>query len=211
MFLIELLIPFFIFVPRRLRILRIVTFDTLMSFQLLIEITGNYAFFNLLTIVLRVSLLDDSLLSRLMSEPERLSRTAAARSALTPKPIFKGVILVLLAAVFLPTSCFKFFREIVRTVPNPRASPSLPEWMNYLTGWTAPFLSMNAYGLFRVMTTERPTFVIEGSRDGVVWKKYQFRWKPSDMTQRPRFVAPHQPRLDWQMWFAVLNRADNQR
>ena len=24
------------------------------------------------------------------------------------------------------------------------------------------------------------------------------------MNRRPAFVAPHQPRLDWQMWFAAL-------
>ena len=55
------------------------------------------------------------------------------------------------------------------------------------------------------MTTERQEIVIEGSRDGVHWVEYEFRWKPGVVTRRPRFVAPHQPRLDWQMWFAALD------
>src|SRR5262249_46832935 len=33
---------------------------------------------------------------------------------------------------------------------------------------------------------------------------YEFKYKPGDVRQAPRWVAPHQPRLDWQMWFAAL-------
>ncbi|HLN58227.1 MAG TPA: lipase maturation factor family protein, partial [Thermoanaerobaculia bacterium] len=36
------------------------------------------------------------------------------------------------------------------------------------------------------------------------WSEYEFRWKPGDPKRPPRQVAPHQPRLDWQMWFAAL-------
>src|SRR5207248_7940402 len=63
---------------------------------------------------------------------------------------------------------------------------------------------VNQYGLFAVMTKERPEIRIEGSRDGVSWKTYEFRYKPGEPTRAPRFVAPFQPRLDWQMWFAAL-------
>jgi hypothetical protein len=55
-----------------------------------------------------------------------------------------------------------------------------------------------------MMTTARPEIVIEGSRDGEAWKEYGFRYKPGDPGRAPRWVAPHQPRLDWQMWFAAL-------
>jgi hypothetical protein len=54
------------------------------------------------------------------------------------------------------------------------------------------------------MTTRRPEIEIEGSLDGKEWRTYRFRWKAGDLAQRPRFVAPHQPRLDWQMWFEAL-------
>ena len=54
------------------------------------------------------------------------------------------------------------------------------------------------------MTTTRPEILIEGSDDGSTWRPYEFRYKPGDPERRPRFVAPHQPRLDWQMWFAAL-------
>ena len=56
-----------------------------------------------------------------------------------------------------------------------------------------------------VMTTRRPEIIMEGSADGVTWEPYEFPWKPGDVLRRPAFVAPHQPRLDWQMWFAALS------
>jgi hypothetical protein len=61
-----------------------------------------------------------------------------------------------------------------------------------------------SYGLFAVMTTTRPQVAIEGSDDGVTWREYGFRYQPGDVTRAPRWVAPHMPRLDWQMWFAAL-------
>jgi hypothetical protein len=57
------------------------------------------------------------------------------------------------------------------------------------------------------MTTDRPEIIVEGSNDGKNWKTYQFKYKPDDLSKRPSFVAPHQPRLDWQMWFAALGVA----
>jgi hypothetical protein len=70
--------------------------------------------------------------------------------------------------------------------------------------WLEPFRSFNSYGLFAVMTTSRSEIIIEGSDDGVAWRAYEFKYKPGDVKRRPRFVEPHQPRLDWQMWFAAL-------
>ena len=54
------------------------------------------------------------------------------------------------------------------------------------------------------MTRTRPEIIIEGSNDGENWLPYEFRWKPGDVNRRPGLVAPFQPRLDWQMWFAAL-------
>jgi hypothetical protein len=68
------------------------------------------------------------------------------------------------------------------------------------------FRSINSYGLFANMTEERPEIVIEGSRDGMEWSAYEFKYKPGRLDRMPPFVAPHQPRLDWQMWFAALGR-----
>ena len=68
-----------------------------------------------------------------------------------------------------------------------------------------PTRAFNSYGLFRVMTTTRPEIIIEGSLDGNNWRPYEFRWKPTNPKQSPRFAGPHMPRIDWQMWFEGLN------
>ncbi|KAG7456157.1 hypothetical protein MATL_G00248770 [Megalops atlanticus] len=65
---------------------------------------------------------------------------------------------------------------------------------------------VNSYGLFRRMTGVggRPEVVIEGSMDRVTWTEIEFMYKPGNVSGPPPLVAPHQPRLDWQMWFAAL-------
>jgi hypothetical protein len=82
-------------------------------------------------------------------------------------------------------------------IPWPRPLPAVYNWVS-------PFRSFSSYGLFAVMTTTRPEIIVEGSNDGLTWKAYEFKYKPGDLKRRPRFVEPHQPRLDWQMWFAAL-------
>ena len=88
-----------------------------------------------------------------------------------------------------------------------RVAPPAP--LLTLYRWQEPFRLVNSYGLFAVMTTARPELIIEGSADGTQWQPYEFKYKPGDMRRRPRFVAPHQPRVDWQMWFAALGRYED--
>ena len=80
----------------------------------------------------------------------------------------------------------------------------VPNELIELGRWVEPLRSTNSYGLFAVMTTERPEIIVEGSDDGTSWKPYRFRWKPGELDRRPRFTTPHLPRLDWQLWFAAL-------
>jgi lipase maturation factor 1 len=68
-----------------------------------------------------------------------------------------------------------------------------------------PLHIVGGYGLFAVMTTTRREIIIQGSDDGAEWRDYAFRYKPGDVTRRPIWNIPHQPRLDWQMWFAALD------
>ncbi|MCH8291908.1 lipase maturation factor family protein, partial [Candidatus Poribacteria bacterium] len=76
----------------------------------------------------------------------------------------------------------------------------------HVVRWVGPFRIINGYGLFADMTESRPEIIVEGSNDGKAWHEYNFKWKPGDLKRPPRWVAPHQPRLDWQMWFAALRR-----
>ena len=74
-----------------------------------------------------------------------------------------------------------------------------------------PLRIVNSYGLFAVMTTTREEIIVEGSNDGVTWQAYEFPYKPGDVCRAPPIVAPYQPRLDWQMWFAALGSYQQNR
>ena len=187
MFVVELGAPFFIPAPRRLRLLAC---GAMAGLQIVIAATGNYAFFNLLTIALCLLLVDDVSFPRRWRE--RSGADVGASHGRWPKWVVAPV-----AAAALLASTIAFTGTLRLRVP----------WPGFVLSWARaglPFRSINTYGLFMVMTTSRPEIVLEGSDDGVEWRAYEFRWKPGDVTRRPRFVAPHQPRLDWQMWFAAL-------
>ena len=192
MFAVELAVPFLILAPRRWRHAGALA---LIAFQLCIMATGNYAFFNWLTIALCIPLFDDT------AWPARCLRWLPAPRPPAAEPrwtlwLFAPVAftVVLLTAAELEQS----FHQ--RDGWRPRWKPIVAGAMEALQ----PLRSFNGYGLFRVMTTSRPEVVIEGSTDGEHWREYEFRYKAGDVRRRPPFVAPHQPRLDWQMWFAAL-------
>ena len=195
MFFIELIVPFVILAPARFRFLRTTGCALLCLLQVLIAITGNYGFFNLLTMVLYASLLDDSVISRLLPW---LQAPAGYAQRGAPGPTVSRTAMAVLVTLLAFLSALTFVREMRRPTP-------LPDWSNALLGVVAPLRSVNGYGLFRVMTTERPEIVIEGSADGVTWTEYSFPWKAGDPARAPGFVQPHMPRLDWQMWFAALD------
>ena len=204
MYFIEIGCPFLIFVPARLRMVRRAAALLMIGFQLLIIATGNYGFFNWLTIVLCCSLFDDAFW--LCALPFRLRSVFSDRRDRLPETWFRRIVVGALAAALLSLSGQTIYQEIQTTRPAARQVRKLPRWCNQLASWIRPYRSMNGYGLFRVMTTERRELVLEASRDGQQWEEYSFRWKPGAVDQRPGLVAPHMPRLDWQMWFAALQR-----
>jgi predicted DCC family thiol-disulfide oxidoreductase YuxK/uncharacterized membrane protein YphA (DoxX/SURF4 family) len=186
MFFIELVVPVFIIAGRRARIAAAIIFA---AFQILILLTGNYTFFNYLTILLCVPLLDDESLP--------WPRKSAAPDGVVKCPRWRRAILLPISAAVVVCT----FMLLLATLWVPQKWPSP---IVALFGWVEPLRSFNHYGLFSVMTQTRPEIIIEGSNDGARWEAYQFKYKPGDLKERPKFVAPYQPRLDWQMWFAAL-------
>src|SRR5881296_1460887 len=190
-YVLEIGFPLLIFGPRSVRF---VAFAGMVLLQLLIFATGNYNFFNLLTLALACLLIDDAGWARVL--PDRFLQGVAASDVAGGLAL--GILRTGLAALVLVVSGVKFWQNLwLRAYP-----PAVAR----LLGWVEPFRSVNSYGLFRVMTTSRVEIIIEGSHDGRIWLEYEFKYKPGDVSRRPGFVAPHQPRLDWQMWFAALSR-----
>ena len=181
---IELAIPFLAFSPRRWRIAGACW---LIGLEVLIAATGNYAFFNLLAIALCLFLFDDRALARFVPSQNRETLAERPSGRVLPWAV-AAAVMILSVSHLLET-----FRG------------RLPGPLSAALRYTAPLQIVNTYGLFAVMTTQRNEIVLEGSPDGEHWIPYEFRYKPGDVTRAPRWVAPHQPRLDWQMWFAALD------
>ncbi|KAM6214213.1 lipase maturation factor 2 [Rhynchocyon petersi] len=279
-FLIEIAVPPLFFAP--LRRLRLAAFYSQVLLQVLIMITGNYNFFNLLTLVLCTSLLDDKHLGAEQSRGKKVSTS-------WPKALLTWLVLLLELGVYgllaygtthyfslevdweqrsvhsRTNFTFHQFSQQLKTMTLPTmwlggASLSWElltafwrwtqehRWLWKL--WSAVQLSVfsvatvamftislvpysyvepdthgrlwtgahrlfgavehlqlaNSYGLFRRMTGlgGRPEVVLEGSYDGQHWMEIEFMYKPGNLSRAPPVVTPHQPRLDWQMWFAAL-------
>lgn len=194
-FAIELGLVFLIFFPRRLRLLAA---WGIVLLQALIVATGNYNFFNLLVLALSLLLFDDAALGKV------LPNTAVTALAQRLKPMRPGRaarrIVAAYAAVVVAVGATQIYQAFARRqVDGPFGA---------LMDFVAPLRAVNPYGVFANMVTERLEIVVEGTMDGLHWKEYRFRYKPGDVAQVPRWVVPHQPRLDWQMWFAALGDAN---
>ncbi|KAM4035790.1 lipase maturation factor 2 [Anomaloglossus baeobatrachus] len=274
-YVIEIGVPWLFFLPSRR--LRLFSFYTQVLLQVLIILTGNYNFFNLLTLVLCFSLLDDQ---HVRSGPKgKKGRKFSLQSIAV---LFDLLVFGLLG--FWTVKYFDLqinwekyhvesktaftyhdFLQWLRTLTFPSiwlAAASLGweilkgmyrsasvrglfwkllatiQWVVFSFAAVGMFAVslvpytyievesnghlwpsvhrifkavdeyqlVNSYGLFRRMTGVggRPEVVVEGSYDKQTWTEIQFMYKPGNVSAPPPIITPHQPRLDWQMWFAAL-------
>lgn len=177
MFFVEMIIPFGLFLTDDIRIGVGVI---LIALQVIIWLTGNFSYLNHLTAAFCIITFPNYALS-FFHEPSPIY----AAHGLT------DYLLSLIGSIFLILQSLKIWLHF-----QPHY-PVLAHWLN----WLSPFHLVNRYGLFAIMTKERYEIVVEGSEDGTNWKEYLCWYKPSEITRRPRRIAPYQPRLDWQMWF----------
>lgn len=158
--------------------------------MLTLFMTGNYGFFQLLSMVLCFSLLDDGFLGN-----------PAVNERIRPSRL--GVILTV---VYLGMSGIVIHQQLIRfRVIEPLAVVSIRVLEEDLFSRARPFRAVNAYGLFASMTRSQRELIFEGSVDGENWLPYGFAFKQGDLSRRPVQVAPHMPRMDWQLWFAALS------
>jgi len=203
MFGIEIVSPFLIFgnvLTRR------IAFGALAGLQLLILLTGNYTFFNWLTILLCCTLIDDSVWARVLPLSWRQSLMRAAQP---PHNKWSGAALAQ-KLVIVPMVALVCFLNLSMLGVRTAGAAAIPVAALEMLTVFHQFHLVNGYGLFAVMTQKRIEIILEGSYDGQEWRTYEFAFKPGDLKRPPPVVAPLQPRLDWQMWFASLgNFEDN--
>jgi hypothetical protein len=190
----ELLIPFLIFFPRRFRYFAAAI---TILIQLLIIATSNHNFINLLTIVLCLFLLHDPLLKRLV--PSALQQRIDRSDIKSPGRI--GTAMILIASLLIvPASLISFSAYIAPTL-------SVPAVMLDFSRSVQRFGIGHIFHVFPTMQTQRHELVIQGSNDGRMWQTYDFKYKPGDPTRAPGMIIPHQPRLDWMIWFVPTQQS----
>jgi hypothetical protein len=191
----ELVAPLFVFWPRAGRHIAGII---IITFQLVLILSGNLSFLNWLSIIPALACFDDDFWRRLL--PRRLVQKAqiAAEHAELSKPMqtTAWVVTALIALLSIqPAFNLLSSRQIMNTSFD-------------------PFDLVNTYGAFGSVGTERLNVVFEGT-DGndstgqANWQPYIYKGLPVLLNKRPPQIAPYQLRLDWQMWFASMSSAND--
>jgi len=191
----ELVSPWLALGPR---LFRHAAGSVMLVFQVLLILSGNLSFLNYLTIVPVLACFDDSLLRRLL--PRRIvaraeRAQAEARSSRSQQVAAVALAVLVVALSIAPIANLLSARQIMNTSFE-------------------PLDLVNTYGAFGSVGRERTEIVFEGTRDaevgpGTRWQAYEFPCKPGDPLRRPCVIAPYQPRLAWQLWFAAMSDAQH--
>ena len=190
---IELVLPLLVFAGRPGRA---VAFGGFVALLCLLLLTGNYGFFQWLTLALCVPLLGDDVWRRVL--PARLVALTERRGL----PASEGYrrarrgVHLLIAVPIVGLGVVLGAQRL--------GAPALPEPLQQRVEATRAWRTVNSYGLFATMTRARPMVWIEVSDDGQSWSRWPYRFQPTAPEERPPVVPLHMPRLDWQLWFAAL-------
>ena len=191
----ELVIPCFIFAPRPLKLF---AFGTLTIFQIVNALTANYGFFVYLALALHVFLLADRDVSRIT---RRLPELWPPRPRQPPTPWsaqLRRIGAITAVATYITISVLD---ALAAFAPLPRGWHALTA---PLLNAVEPSRAINTYHLFGHITRERIEPEVQIESDGG-WRAYDLHHKPGPLERAPDFVAPHQPRLDFQLWFYGLS------
>nr|XP_036861532.1 lipase maturation factor 1 isoform X2 [Manis javanica] len=197
----ELLVPFLIFLGRRMRILH---GALQLLFQAVLIVSGNLSFLNWLTMVPSLACFDDATVSflfpsgpgglkdQVLKMQEEEAQGAQLRHGCMARRAVHLALGVLVAWLSVP---------VVLNLLSPQ------QVMNVSFN---PLRIVNTYGAFGSVTRERVEVILQGtaspnaSAPGTVWEDYEFKCKPGDPWRRPCLISPYHHRLDWLMWSAAL-------
>lgn len=181
----QLIVPFLLFVPGPVGgVAALVVIVT----QLWLVISGNFAWLNVLTIILAFAPITDSFAHALVPAIP-LDWGAADQSPLWFTVLTLAVTALLVFLAYWPLRNLLSKRQAMNASFN---------------RWNL----QNAYGAFGSVTRERYEIVVEGTAAEHPaesdWVAYEFKGKPGDVKRMPRQFAPYHLRLDWLMWFLAL-------
>ncbi len=151
-------------------------------------LSGNYAWLNVLTMVIAVSAIPDTFITAALP--------FAVRAASAEPPVWFVALVLALTVLFAVLSYWPVVNLLAKR-----------QLMNYAFN---RLHLVGTYGAFGSVTRERYEIVLEGTSASVPgpdadWREYEFKGKPGDPRRRPPQIAPYHLRLDWLMWFAALS------
>mgnify|MGYP003304115754 CR=1 FL=1 len=181
----QLVVPFFLFFPQPVAG---IAAAVVIATQAWLVLSGNFAWLNVLTILIAFSAVPDSMVQVL------LPRASFASPEPSATPVWFVVVVLAVTALMLYWAWAPLRNLFSR---NQLMNASFNRW----------HLS-NAYGAFGSITRRRSEVAIEGTLDepgpDARWLEYGFRGKPGDPSRMPRQFAPYHLRLDWLMWCLAL-------
>ncbi len=191
---VELILPFFAFLPG---ILRNIAGIFMISLQFILILSGNLSFLNWLTIVPVIACFDDRFLRKIMPKWIIKKSDFAVENQKTYRwqPYASWALFVFVAWLSIPVVQNLF---------------SSSQYMNTsFNNWDF----VNSYGAFGYVGKERHELILEGTQDIIInekttWKEYEFKTKPGNVYRSLPIITPYQPRVDWQIWFAAMERPE---
>lgn len=190
--LVELVVPFMMFMSRKYRF--IAAWLTLLL-QVLIIATSNHNWFNILTIILCLFLFDDKAIRKVL--PASLCDWLLQQKQLSTISAWLRIPSYVFASIILLTSSI----HIWEMASGSKISGNAGNILSYIQRWSLA----NRYHVFPTVNQQRVELIIEGTVDGRTWLPYRFKYKPGELNKPLYFIIPHQPRLDWMVWFVPLN------
>ncbi len=192
---IELIVPFFIFSPR---ILRYAAGILMISFQFILILSGNLSFLNWITIVPVIACFDDNFFRKILPKwlVDKSEQNAYSLKLPKAKIVASWFLVILVAWLSIPV-----VQNLLSS--NQIMNTSFNQWS-----------LVNTYGAFGAVGKARGELFVEGTTDEIItskteWRAYEFKGKPTDIYKTPPIIAPYQPRIDWQIWFAAMQRPEH--
>lgn len=202
----EVLVPFFVFGKAFYRKIAGVTFILI---SLLIQLNGNYGYFNVLSILLVLTLYS-SVELRLQDKPIIATQETKRQSWL--QMILVGHLtlqLVYCMLLFHPRP--KYYQNHFNFMHTYLDLPAGSKWnaalypLKLISYWRI----CNPYGVFKGIPAYHGEIRFSGSQDGRLWKNYQFKYVPSSYTDYLGYYAPYYPRLDHLMFYETLSQSNS--
>ncbi len=201
----EIIAPFFVFGKKQFKLIAGASFVLL---SVLIQMNGNYGYFNLLSIVLVLPIFKSSDFGLKDKEQQLHLGSGLLTRALIS--VHMSVQLIFCLLLFHPKPAyFQNHFNFLHTYLDSDAGP-IKNALIYPMKLIAYWRICNPYGVFKGIPKYHGEIRLSGSINGKDWHHYEFKYLPSGSTDYLGYYAPYYPRLDHLMFYETLSQPNSQ-